>query len=137
VWDELLGELQQRDRGDPDRHASDGFYLHGMEWRGLCGDGLVHGHDVGRGDRYGDVWRADLRTDGKQSGNRQWDSDERAGGDYVWDELFGELRQRHRGDVDRDANDRVDLHRLERRRLLWERLLHSDHVGRHHRHRDI
>jgi len=27
--------------------------------------------------------------------------------------------------------------RLERRQLLWERLLHSDHVGRHHRHRDV
>src|SRR5205814_10533105 len=65
-----------------------------LERRGLLGDGLVHGHDVGRDDRHGNVWRADLCPHGEQSRDGQRNGGEFTGGDCVWDELRGELRQR-------------------------------------------
>src|SRR6266581_4459181 len=97
VWDELLWDLRWRDRGDTDRHASHRLYVQRLERRRLHGHGTLY-RDLERYHHsHRDVWRADVRAHGDQSGSGQRDGNERAGGDHVWDELLWDLRWRDRG----------------------------------------
>src|SRR5204862_155788 len=79
----------------------------------------------------------DLRARRSQGRAGQRDGDEHAGGDHVWDELLGKLRQRHRGDADRHSSGRLDLRWLERWGLFGYGLLRRDRDRRGYRYGDV
>ena len=109
----------------------------GLEWWGVLRDGLVQRADVRSDHGHRHVRRADLGIDGEQGGDGWRDGDEYAGGDFVRGELLGELSERERGDADRGTRYRIQLHGLEWRRLLGDRLVHGDDGGRDHGHRHL
>jgi hypothetical protein len=130
----------------------------GWSGGGCTGTGTCAVTVTARDHRHRDLYPHRVHPRGHQGRHRRGHRDVVAGRHRLRRDLLGELRPRHLGDPDRDAQRRLDLHRLERgwllrhrdlcrvddRRGVGHRDVHAQHVpvdgdqGRHRRgHRDV
>src|SRR5438552_449816 len=136
LWGDLRGELHERYHRHAHCYSCRGLHLHRLERRRVLGHRRLHRHAL-RGDDGHRHLRADLRVDGHAGRHGDWNGDEQPGRDQLWGDLRGELHERYGRHADRRARRRLDLHRLEWRRLLRHWRLHRDALRGDDRHCDL